>query len=62
MEQNTSIEAKILALVRSINADEFQEPHTTGNSLDDVYNELLFLKKKNTIKKRSYRRDFRTNF
>lgn len=51
MEQNKSIEAKILALVRLINADEFQEPHTTGNSLDDVYNELLFLEKKIQSKK-----------
>ena len=34
---------KILALVRSINEDEFQEQLTHGDSLDDVYEELLFL-------------------
>jgi two-component system CheB/CheR fusion protein len=33
----------ILALVRSMNADEFREPLTNGNTLDDLHKELLFL-------------------
>jgi signal transduction histidine kinase/CheY-like chemotaxis protein len=37
---------EIVALVRSINADEFQEQLTNGNSLDDVHKELLFLAEK----------------
>ena len=41
----------ILALVRSINQDEFQEQITYGDSLDDVYEELLFLSKKIESKK-----------
>lgn len=51
MEQNISKEAKILALIRSINADEFQEQHTSGDSLDDVYDELVFLAEKMQSKK-----------
>lgn len=43
---------EILALVRSINADEFQEQVTTGNSLDDVHKELLFLAEKIESKKK----------
>lgn len=43
---------KILALVRSINEDEFQEQLTYGDSLDDVYQELLFLAEKIESKKR----------
>lgn len=42
---------KILALVRSINEDEFQEQLTHGNTLDDVYEELVFLSEKMTSKK-----------
>ncbi|MFV8346069.1 ATP-binding protein [Flavobacterium sp. ZB4P13] len=42
---------EILALVRSINIDEFQEQLTTGNSLDDVHKELLFLAEKIESKK-----------
>ncbi|MFA9186627.1 ATP-binding protein [Flavobacterium sp. FBOR7N2.3] len=43
---------KILALVRSINEDEFQEQLTRGDSLDDVYEELMFLAEKIESKKR----------
>lgn len=43
---------KILALVRSINEDEFQEQVTHGDSLDDVYEELLFLAEKIDSKKK----------
>lgn len=43
---------KILTLVRSINEDEFQEQITRGDSLDDVYEELLFLAGKIADKKR----------
>ncbi len=43
---------EILALVRSINADEFQEQFTNGNSLDDVHKELLFLAEKIESKKK----------
>jgi signal transduction histidine kinase/CheY-like chemotaxis protein len=43
---------EILALVRSINADEFQEQFTTGNGLDDVHKELLFLAEKIESKKK----------
>ncbi|OYX82084.1 MAG: hypothetical protein B7Y83_15980, partial [Flavobacteriales bacterium 32-34-25] len=43
---------KILTLVRSINQDEFQEQLTHGDSLDDVYEELLFLAEKIESKKR----------
>jgi len=43
---------KILALVRSINQDEFQEQLTHGDSLDDVYEELLFLAEKIESKKK----------
>ncbi|MGA9637057.1 ATP-binding protein [Flavobacterium sp.] len=42
---------EILALVRSINADEFQEQITYGDSLDDVHTELLYLSKKIESKK-----------
>ena len=42
---------EILALVRSINEDEFQEQLTYGNSLDDVHKELLFLADKIESKK-----------
>lgn len=42
---------EILALVRSINEDEFQEQITNGDSLDDVHKELLFLAKKMESKK-----------
>lgn len=42
---------EILALVRSINEDEFQEQLTDGNSLEDVYRELLFLSEKIESKK-----------
>ncbi|MFL9831357.1 ATP-binding protein [Flavobacterium sp. ST-87] len=42
---------KILALVRSINEDEFQEQLTHGDTLDDVYEELVFLSEKMTSKK-----------
>lgn len=42
---------QILALVRSINEDEFQEQLTYGNSLDDVHKELLFLAEKIEYKK-----------
>lgn len=43
---------KILALVRFINEDEFQEQLTYGESLDDVYQELVFLAKKTESKKK----------
>lgn len=43
---------EILTLVRSINKDEFQEQITHGDSLDDVYEELLFLAGKIADKKR----------
>ena len=43
---------KILALVRSINQDEFQEQLTHGDSLDDVYQELVFLAEKIESKKK----------
>ncbi|WP_418263993.1 sensor histidine kinase [Flavobacterium faecale] len=43
---------EILKLVRSINADEFQSQLTVGDSLDDVYEELLFLAKKIEAKKK----------
>lgn len=43
---------QILALVRSINEDEFQEQITHGDSLDDVYEELLFLAEKIDSKKK----------
>lgn len=43
---------EILALVRSINEDEFQEQHTNGDSLDDVHKELLFLAEKIESKKK----------
>ncbi len=43
---------KILALVRSINQDEFQEQLTHGDSLDDVYEELVFLAEKIESKKK----------
>ncbi|MEO8236755.1 MAG: ATP-binding protein [Flavobacterium sp.] len=43
---------EILALVRSINEDEFQEQHTHGDSLEDVHKELLFLTEKMQSKKR----------
>ena len=42
---------EILALVRSINGDEFHEQITDGDSLEDVYRELLFLSKKIESKK-----------
>jgi two-component system CheB/CheR fusion protein len=42
---------EILALVRSINGDEFHEQITDGDSLDDVYRELLFLSQKIESKK-----------
>src|SRR6478752_1437789 len=37
---------EILTLVRSINEDEFREQLTEGESLDDLYSELLFLSEK----------------
>ena len=43
---------KILALVRSINQDEFREQFTHGDSLDDVYEELVFLAERIESKKR----------
>jgi two-component system CheB/CheR fusion protein len=43
---------EILALVRSINADEFQTQLTNGDSLDDVHKELLFLAEKIDSKKK----------
>lgn len=43
---------KILALVRSINQDEFREQLTHGDSLDDVYEELVFLAERIESKKR----------
>lgn len=43
---------EILALVRSINADEFQMQLTNGNSLEDVHKELLFLAEKIDSKKK----------
>lgn len=42
---------EILALVRSINADEFRTQLTDGNSLEDVHKELLFLAEKIDSKK-----------
>lgn len=42
---------EILALVRSINEDEFQEQHTYGESLEDVHKELIFLAEKIASKK-----------
>jgi signal transduction histidine kinase/CheY-like chemotaxis protein len=42
---------EILALIRSINSDEFNEQLTTGNSLEDVHQELLFLAEKIESKK-----------
>jgi two-component system, sensor histidine kinase len=42
---------EILALVRSINEDEFQEQLTYGDTLDDVHKELLFLAEKIESKK-----------
>lgn len=43
---------EILALVRSINEDEFQEQLTYGDSLEDVHKELLFLAEKIASKKK----------
>lgn len=43
---------EILALVRSINEDEFQEQITYGDSLEDVHKELLFLAEKIESKKK----------
>lgn len=43
---------EILALVRSINEDEFQEQHTYGESLEDVHKELIFLAEKIASKKK----------
>ncbi|PJJ09401.1 phospho-acceptor domain-containing protein [Flavobacterium sp. 1] len=43
---------EILVLVRSINADEFQEQYTNGNSLEDVHKELLSLAEKIESKKK----------
>ncbi|MBA0884157.1 ATP-binding protein [Flavobacterium undicola] len=43
---------EILTLVRSINEDEFQEQLTHGESLEDVYQELVFLAKKIESKKK----------
>jgi two-component system CheB/CheR fusion protein len=43
---------EILALVRSINTDEFQGQLTNGDSLDDVHKELLFLAEKIESKKK----------
>ena len=43
---------EILALVRSINEDEFQEQLTYGDSLEDVHKELLFLAEKIESKKK----------
>lgn len=43
---------EILALVRSINADEFQEQFTNGDSLDDVHKELVLLAEKMECKKK----------
>jgi signal transduction histidine kinase/CheY-like chemotaxis protein len=43
---------EILALVRSINADEFHKQFTTGDTLDDVHKELLFLAEKVESKKK----------
>lgn len=43
---------EILSLVRAINADEFQEQLTFGDSLDDVHKELLFLSEKIESKKK----------
>ncbi len=43
---------EILALVRSINEDEFQEQLTYGDSLEDVHKELLFLAEKITSKRK----------
>lgn len=43
---------EILALVRSINADEFHKQFTTGDTLDDVHKELLFLAEKIESKKK----------
>ena len=43
---------EILALVRSINADEFQTQLTDGDSLEDVHKELLFLAEKIDSKKK----------
>ena len=43
---------EILALVRSINEDEFEEQLTHGDSLDDVYEELVFLANKIESKKK----------
>lgn len=43
---------EILALIRSINEDEFQEQLTNGDSLDDVHKELLFLAEKMESKKK----------
>ncbi|MBW4361620.1 ATP-binding protein [Flavobacterium taihuense] len=43
---------EILVLVRSINADEFQQQCTNGNSLEDVHKELLSLAEKIESKKK----------
>ena len=43
---------EILALVRSINEDEFEEQFTNGKTLDDVHKELLFLTEKIESKKK----------
>lgn len=43
---------EILALVRSINEDEFQDQLTYGDGLEDVHKELLFLAEKMESKKK----------
>ena len=53
---------EILALVRSMNADEFQGQLTQGDSLDDVHAELLFLAEKIESKKKQNRCDHRSYF
>jgi two-component system, sensor histidine kinase len=42
---------EILALVRAMNADDFRAQLTTGNTLDDLHKELLFLDKRNKTNK-----------
>ncbi len=51
MEQKKVNLDEVLKLVREINFDEFQNQITTGNSLEDVYQELVFLSNKMKSKK-----------
>jgi two-component system, sensor histidine kinase len=48
---NMSLLEEILTLVRSMNEDEFRGPITTGNTLEDLHKELIFLDERTKINK-----------